>query len=165
MRKKPLVYLVEDDCVLAKIITWDLQEKLTCVVKTFVTGEEMITQLKYESPNIVLLDYFLPGMNGLEVFEVIKSELPETPVVGVSGQLQLKEVQEFFNTNLYAAIEKDTDFIQQIRKKVETIISETQEEEIVVEFDDSLDKKIVFSGVLGLMIILAVIYYSFLDVL
>lgn len=166
MRKKTLVYLVEDDCVLAKIITWDLQEKLPCVVKTFASGEEMVDQLNHESPNIVLLDYFLPGMNGREVFEVVKSELPETAVIGVSGQLQLKEVQEFFKCDLDGAIQKDTDFIQQIRSQVEEIINVSlEEEEMVVEFDDKLDKKIVFSGVLGLVIILVIMYYSFLDVL
>ncbi len=165
MRKKTLVYLVEDDCVLAKIITWNLQEKSSCLVKSFVSGEEMIVQMNNESPDIVLLDYFLPGMNGREVYDVIKSELPETTVIGISGQLQLKEVKEFFNCGLDAAIEKDTDFIKQIRNEVEKTIVDSQEEEIVVEFEDSLDKKIVFSGVLGLMIILAVIYYSFLEVL
>ena len=83
MRKKTLVYLVEDDSVLAKIITWNLQEKSFCQVKSFVSGEEMIDQMNHESPDIVLLDYFLPGMNGREVYEVIKSELPETTVIGV----------------------------------------------------------------------------------
>ena len=83
------------------------------------------------------------------------------------GQLQLKEVQDFFKCGLDGAIEKDTDFIKQIRNEVDKTIANSQDlgEEILVEFEDTLDRKIVFSGVLGLMIILAAIYYSFLDVL
>lgn len=166
MRKKPLVFIVEDDDVLAKIITWELEDKCNCQVRSYGSGESMVVNFD-ESPDIVIIDYFLPGMNGGDVLEYIKSEASSAKVIGVSGQLQLNEVKEFFNAGLEVAIEKDTDFLQKISKSVLSFIDEVKEEEdeLAVEFDDQLDKKIVVSGVLGLVAILVLLMFNFFDFL
>ena len=55
-------------------------------VLTARTGEEGLERFKKESPDLVLLDHWLPGINGDEVLRKIKEEDPEIPVIIMTAQ-------------------------------------------------------------------------------
>ncbi len=67
------ILIVEDDTALQKILT----EKLTGVgigVMTASTGQEALTKIKVDQPDLILLDIMLPGgMNGFDVLEQLKA--------------------------------------------------------------------------------------------
>ena len=50
-----------------------------------------------EEPNIVITDFQMPGLNGLEVIERVKKQLPNTPIVLMTAydemQLTIKAMQ------------------------------------------------------------------------
>ncbi|HFE53552.1 MAG TPA: response regulator, partial [Bacteroidetes bacterium] len=48
-------------------------------------GATGIRTLQEESPELVLLDLKLPDMDGLEVLRWVRSNMPEVPVVLISG--------------------------------------------------------------------------------
>jgi DNA-binding NtrC family response regulator len=50
------------------------------------TGEEGLDVFEKENPDIVLLDHWLPGINGDEVLKRIKEKSPETPVIIMTAQ-------------------------------------------------------------------------------
>lgn len=81
MAKK--ILLIEDDLDIQRIYS----EKLTnagYAVTLAVNGDQGLTQIKNETPNLVLLDIMLPGtMNGFELLEIIKKDdrLKNVPVV------------------------------------------------------------------------------------
>lgn len=54
-------------------------------VKFVLTGEKAIEMVKKESFDIVLLDFKLPGISGLEVLKKIKDVSPEVKVIMMSG--------------------------------------------------------------------------------
>src|SRR5438105_1909037 len=49
-------------------------------------GEEGLKRIQEASPACVLLDYSLPGRNGIEVLKRIRSKHPFIPVVMLTGQ-------------------------------------------------------------------------------
>ncbi|WP_448382923.1 sigma-54-dependent transcriptional regulator [Desulfosoma sp.] len=49
------------------------------------SGEAALEELKKEPPDVMLLDIWLPGMDGLEVLQRIKASHPTLPVIIISG--------------------------------------------------------------------------------
>lgn len=48
------------------------------------SGEEVMELIQNEKPNLVLMDFKLPGMNGIEATRLIKHSLPSTQIVMLS---------------------------------------------------------------------------------
>jgi two-component system response regulator AtoC len=55
-------------------------------VITARTGEEGLERFQQESPDLVLLDHWLPGINGDEVLHRIKEQDPEIPIIIMTAQ-------------------------------------------------------------------------------
>jgi len=54
-------------------------------VWTVLSGEECLELLKEERPDLILLDIWLPGIDGIEALTQIKARYPEIEVVMISG--------------------------------------------------------------------------------
>lgn len=69
------VLLVEDDWIIAKEITYTLQDLGFEVIGSYDTGEEALNQLKILKPDIILLDIDLSSeMTGIDVAKKLKEE-------------------------------------------------------------------------------------------
>jgi len=55
-------------------------------VTTTRTGEEGLERFQKENPDLILLDHWLPGINGDEVLRRIKEEDPEIPIIVMTAQ-------------------------------------------------------------------------------
>ena len=67
------VYLVEDDPAIAEMYRVGL-EMHGFRVSTAGCGEELFRSLDSTAPDVVVLDYHLPGANGAEVLEMIRHD-------------------------------------------------------------------------------------------
>ncbi|HUH66328.1 MAG TPA: sigma-54 dependent transcriptional regulator [Syntrophales bacterium] len=54
-------------------------------VLTAESGEEALKIVKEEVPNLVILDIWLPGIDGIETLKMIKSQYPQVRVIMISG--------------------------------------------------------------------------------
>lgn len=82
----PKVLLLEDDRDMVTLLRTFLElEGYT--VSAMKLGESVLPLLERENPDVVLLDVFLAGQNGLQIMETIRSHprLRSTRVVMVSG--------------------------------------------------------------------------------
>jgi len=77
------LYIVDDEQPLAKGIATALREHYTVTV--FFTGESVLEAIKDDSPDIVLLDIGLPGLNGIDVLRTIKKEFPAVVVIMITA--------------------------------------------------------------------------------
>ena len=74
-------FLVVDD---EKGVVNELKELLEMrdyKVYSATSGEEALSIMKKENPNIVVLDILMPGMDGIEVLRQIKKTYPKTRVI------------------------------------------------------------------------------------
>ncbi|HEX3501531.1 MAG TPA: phosphate regulon transcriptional regulator PhoB [Stellaceae bacterium] len=71
---KPLVLIVEDEAALATMLSYNL-EKEGFDVCTASDGEEALIQIAEHKPDVVLLDWMLPLVSGIEVCRQIRRDL------------------------------------------------------------------------------------------
>ncbi|MCF8043071.1 MAG: sigma-54 dependent transcriptional regulator [Desulfarculaceae bacterium] len=72
-------------------------------------GESALALLEQEVPDIMLLDVWLPGIDGLQVLERVKKRLPELPVVMISGHGTVETAVKATRLGAYDFIEKPLD--------------------------------------------------------
>jgi DNA-binding NtrC family response regulator len=84
--------IVDDDC--------HLLESLRAVfnglyeVCTATSAEEAAVLLELSTPDVMLLDIVLPGMNGVEFLQIVRGTCPHLPVVMISGASSIKPVMK-----------------------------------------------------------------------
>jgi two-component system phosphate regulon response regulator PhoB len=96
---RPLVLLVEDEASLATMLRYNL-EKQGFRVEEAGDGQEALTRLNEAQPDIVLLDWMLPGLSGIEVCRQIRRR-PSTrdvPVIMVTARTEEQDAVRGLNT-------------------------------------------------------------------
>ncbi len=74
------VFVVDDDPTFIKLLTRELNEARLTPFESYLSGEECLANLHHK-PKLVLLDFSLVGLNGLDVLRAIKEKSPKTDVV------------------------------------------------------------------------------------
>jgi two-component system phosphate regulon response regulator PhoB len=96
---KPTVLVVEDEAALATMLRYNL-EKQGFKVDEAVDGQEALTRISEAQPDIVLLDWMLPVMSGIEVCRQIRRR-PQTrdlPVIMVTARTEDQDAVRGLNT-------------------------------------------------------------------
>jgi len=78
------ILIIEDEPVLAKNMRLYL-ERHEYEVECAETAEDGLARLDRFAPDAVLLDFNLPGMDGLQALERIRAQCPSTAVIMVTG--------------------------------------------------------------------------------
>ncbi len=112
------VFLVEDDEAYAEFIKKSLRTKYQ--IYSFITAEECLVTLKSISPDVLILDYHLPGMSGIELYEQIKDQLSnEVKVIMMSAIDDGNLVLEFIKKGVRDYVVKDEKVIQTLISVIE----------------------------------------------
>jgi two-component system phosphate regulon response regulator PhoB len=99
MSVKPLVLVVEDEAALATMLRYNL-EKQGYRVEEAADGQEALTRIAETQPDLVLLDWMLPQMSGLEVCRQLRRR-PATrdlPVIMVTARTDDQDAVRGLNT-------------------------------------------------------------------
>ena len=84
--------LVEDDTDLSETLQdWLVFQKHT--VEAAFTGPEALEQMRFGVFDLVILDWQLPGMNGIDVLKAYRDEGGSMPVLMLTGRTEPKEIQ------------------------------------------------------------------------
>ena len=86
---KPLILVVEDETPLVTMLRYNL-EKEGFRVAAAPDGQEALLLLAEEKPDLVLLDWMLPGVSGLELCRRIRRcpEWRDLPVVMLTARAE-----------------------------------------------------------------------------
>lgn len=90
-----LILVVEDDEANANVLKEALPLELSCVVRHVNNGAEALQATESIKPNLIILDYRLPGMTGLELYDRLQKvpSLSSIPVLFVSACSNLNEIE------------------------------------------------------------------------
>ena len=96
---RPLVLVVEDEAAIATMLRYNL-EKQGYRVAEASDGQEALTRIQEQQPDIVLLDWMLPLMSGIEVCRQIrrKPATRDLPVIMVTARTEDQDAVRGLNT-------------------------------------------------------------------
>jgi len=99
------VLLIDDEESIRTTLADVLRDEGFHVI-TAPDAESGIESVEDRDPDIVLLDIWLPGMDGLEALKVIKERAPDLPVVMISGHGSVEAAVEATKSGAFDFIEK-----------------------------------------------------------
>ena len=120
-RKKVLV--VDDDAEIVELISDILTRDGRFEIKTASSGYEagMLTQLF--RPDLILLDYMLPDVNGNVVCQTIRNnpEFESTKIIIVSGVIKQEEIDQLLKSGAQGFIKKPFS-ISELTEKIGAVL-------------------------------------------
>jgi two-component system phosphate regulon response regulator PhoB len=96
---RPLILVVEDEAALATMLRYNL-EKQGFRVDEAADGQEALTRIAETPPDLVLLDWMLPSLSGIEVCRQIrrKPSTRDMPVIMVTARTEDQDAVRGLNT-------------------------------------------------------------------
>jgi DNA-binding NtrC family response regulator len=121
MKLTPKIFIVEDDLFCATVLEKDLNKDNLGKVETFNSGEDFLKNI-HKSPEIVILDYNLGSMLGIDVLKKIKATNENTKVILFSSYGSMKTVVECFRHGASNYIEKNNLGYKKVKKLVQILL-------------------------------------------
>lgn len=84
MKRKKRVVVIEDDKFFSEVVCEMLTQRNFLPVQCFQM-EDAIGCAGANQVAFIITDIFMPGMGGIEGIQVIKDQIPDTPIVAMSG--------------------------------------------------------------------------------
>jgi DNA-binding response OmpR family regulator len=81
----PAVLLIEDDAVLSRVISMHLRHA-GFEVELSESGDQGLVKMRFQRPDVVLLDLMLPGLDGWAVTQAARSEGLSVPILAISAR-------------------------------------------------------------------------------
>lgn len=117
------ILLVEDDTDLSETLQdWLMFQQHT--VEAVYTGTEALEQMRFSTFDIVVLDWQLPGMNGIDVLRTYRSEGGKMPVLMLTGRTEAKEIKQLMDAGATDYMAKPFN-LKDLSARVDQIVSKS----------------------------------------
>lgn len=105
------VLLVEDDKHIRLIIKTSLVKLAQWQVAEAANGLEALEQVKGATPDLILLDIMMPGMDGPTTFAELRKidQVKQVPVIFMTAKVQRQEVESYIALGARGVITKPVD--------------------------------------------------------
>ena len=113
------------------------------VIADVESGEGLLNLLKTRSPHVILLDLYMPGMNGLETLKIVKRQFPHIYVMIFSMAGNPSEIREALSSGAKGFVSKSvqkTELIQGVKKVSmgETFLDEETKKKYFEDIQDGI---------------------------
>jgi len=102
---KALVMIVDDEEGIRETLSGILEDEGYESI-TASSGEEAVKKAKETTPDVVLLDIWLPGMDGIATLKELKENHPAVPVIMISGHANIEIAVKATKMGAYDLLEK-----------------------------------------------------------
>jgi two-component system response regulator AtoC len=142
------IFVVEDDIMVATLIKQHLSKISDMEIFHFQNAEDSINNL-HENPDIVTIDYNLPGMDGLTLMARIKAYNQNILCVLVSGQESLEVVVKSYKSGAQDYILKNDNLFANLENSIKNLaMNVTLKKEVEVLKDQIIDRNR-YSNIIG----------------
>lgn len=114
------VMIVEDDVHIGAFLVEAITQETPYHALLAANGNEALETLKNLKPSLLILDYHLPGINGLDLYDQIHAmpELGHIPAIMMSARLPRRELEQRTIVGINKPFELD-DFLQMVKNLLE----------------------------------------------
>ena len=118
------VAIVEDNDVFRETLelVFGMRDEVV-VVGSASSGDDAPELARRVTPDVVLMDYRMPGLNGAEATGAVLAAAPETKVICLTASVTSEEVDEVLAAGAISCMTKDGDFDLLVRKVCEAAAS------------------------------------------
>ncbi|MEJ2697135.1 MAG: sigma-54 dependent transcriptional regulator [Candidatus Sulfobium sp.] len=102
---KAVVMIVDDEESIRETLSGIFEDEGYETV-TAASGEEGVRAAKESGPDIVLLDIWLSGMDGIETLKELREQYPDLPVIIISGHANIELAVKATRIGAYDILEK-----------------------------------------------------------
>lgn len=99
------ILVVDDEAAIRTSLAGILEDE-NYTVRTAASGPEALDAVSEKMPDLVLLDIWMDGMDGLEVLSRLKRRSPDLPVIMISGHGTIETAVQATQKGAYDFIEK-----------------------------------------------------------
>lgn len=125
-------YLVVDDLLIhrkgiqqvVKLALDDL--KYPCVCDSVTNGADAVQMCAQKTYQLVILDYYMPGMNGAETARKILALQPNVYIVGCTTMEDRAIIQECLDAGMKQVLPKDWIQVRELVKRQAPLISSSE---------------------------------------
>ncbi|MBI5632572.1 MAG: sigma-54-dependent Fis family transcriptional regulator [Nitrospirae bacterium] len=101
---KAQVLIVDDEEGIRESLSQIIEDEYDAV--TASSGEEAVRIAKETAPDLVLLDIWMDGMDGIETLQQLKEAYPDLPVIMISGHANIENAIKATRMGAYDLLEK-----------------------------------------------------------
>ncbi len=110
------ILLVDDEEGIQMLYREELEDDGYEVISAY-TGEEGLQKFKDESPDLVVLDIQMPGMNGIETLRQMKMNNPDLPVILSTAYSEYKQDLGAWASDEYVVKSSDISALKEAIRK------------------------------------------------
>ena len=114
------IFLVEDDEIYASFIKKKLEKTDKYVIDVYSNAEHCLQELNHAAkPDIIIIDYFLPGMNGIELYSRIKESFESMKLIMISSNTDPNLVVDMVKKGIRNYVIKDVNVFESLVALIE----------------------------------------------
>jgi len=114
--------VADDHRAVVKLLARALEERGMTMVGRVCDGKEALARILLTKPHVAVLDFDMPGLNGVEVTKRAALEAPETAIVIYTGCAEPALVHEALDSGARGLVQKEAS-LEEFLRAVETVSS------------------------------------------
>jgi DNA-binding response OmpR family regulator len=109
------IFLIEDDPVYAEFLKKSLESTKAFMVQVYESAEACLKSLESEiNPNYIIIDYFLPGMSGIELYKKLRQQKVKAMAIMLSSNTDGGLVVDLVKQGIRNYVVKDENVIESL---------------------------------------------------
>ncbi len=113
--------LIIDDAENNLMLLQDLLTEFNYNIRLARNGEDAIKLVKEKTPDLLLIDIMMPGMDGFELFEKVKKDKPGVKAIFITAKSDTKDRDKAFEMGAVDFITKPVNILKVMDKVKDTL--------------------------------------------